>query len=69
MKTSSPKIGFDRFIQLDWAAAALRVRAGTAGLDDLNELLDTAELGVEARKNKNRPESAVARTARRIVAC
>ena len=50
MKTSSPKIGFDRFIQLDWAAAALRVRAGTAGLDDLNELLDTAELGVEARK-------------------
>lgn len=50
MKTSAPQIGFDRFIQLDWAAAALRVRAGTAGLDDLNALLDAAELGLEARK-------------------
>jgi hypothetical protein len=50
MNTSAPQIGFDRFIQLDWAAAALRVRAGTAGLDDLNALLDIAELGVEARK-------------------
>jgi len=50
MNTSAPQIGFDRFIQLDWAAAALRVRAGTAGLDDLNALLDAAELGVEAKK-------------------
>ena len=50
MKTSAPQIGFDRFIQLDWAATALRVRAGTVGLVDLNALLDIAELGVEARK-------------------
>lgn len=46
----SPQIGFDRFIQLDWVSAALRVRAGAAGLDDLNTLLDAAGLGVEARK-------------------
>ena len=50
MNASAPKIGFDRFIQLDWAAAALNVRAGVAGLDDLNALLDAAELGVEAKK-------------------
>ena len=50
MNASAPKIGFDRFIQLDWAAAALHVRAGAAGLDDLNALLDASELGVEARK-------------------
>ena len=50
MNSSAPKIGFDRFIQLDWAAAALNVRAGVAGLDNLNALLDAAELGVEAKK-------------------
>jgi len=50
MNSPAPKIGFDRFIQLDWAAAALNIRAGVAGLDDLNALLDAAELGVEAKK-------------------
>lgn len=50
MNSSAPQIGFDRFIQLDWAATALNVRAGTAGLDDLNALLDAAGLGVEAKK-------------------
>jgi len=50
MNASAPKIGFDRFIQLDLAAAALNVRAGVAGLDDLNALLDASELGVEAKK-------------------
>ena len=50
MNSSAPQIGFDRFIQLDWAAAALNIRAGTAGLEDLNALLDAAELGVEAKK-------------------
>lgn len=47
---SSPKIGFDRYIALDWAAAALRARAESGTVDDLNELLDAAGLGVEARK-------------------
>ena len=50
MNSSAPKIGFDRFIQFDWAATALRIRAGMAGLDDLNALLDAAELGAEAKK-------------------
>jgi hypothetical protein len=50
MNSTAPKIGFDRFIQLDWAATALKVRAGTASIDELNELLDGAGLGVAARK-------------------
>jgi len=49
MNTSAPQIGFDRFIQLDWVAVALKVRAGTASLDELNELLDTVGLGKEAK--------------------
>lgn len=50
MHSTAPKIGFDRFIQLEWATAALKVRAGTSSLDELNELLDAAGLGVAARK-------------------
>jgi hypothetical protein len=50
MNSSAPQIGFDRFIQLDWAAAALKIRAGTAGLDDLNAVLDAAGLGLQAKK-------------------
>lgn len=50
MIPTAPQIGFDRFIQLDWVAAALNVRAGLASLDELNELLDAAGLGVAARK-------------------
>ncbi len=50
MNSSAPLIGFDRFIPLEWAAAALRVRADPGTLDDLNALLDAAGLGVAARK-------------------
>ncbi len=50
MNPTAPQIGFDRFIQLDWVAAALKVRSGTATLDELNEILDAADLGVAARK-------------------
>jgi len=50
MNSSAPKIGFDRFIQLDWMVAALNARASAAGLDDLNALLDAAGLGTEAKK-------------------
>lgn len=49
MIPTAPQIGFDRFIQLDWVAATLRVRAGVASLDELNELLDAAGLGNEAK--------------------
>jgi hypothetical protein len=50
MSPTAPQIGFDRFIQLDWVAAALKVRAGLANLDELNHLLDAAGLGLAARK-------------------
>ena len=50
MIPTAPQIGFDRFIQLDWAAAALKVRAGMTSLDELNDLLDAAGLGLVARK-------------------
>ena len=49
MISTAPQIGFDRFIQLDWVAAALRVRNGLADLDDLDALLDAAGLGKEAK--------------------
>jgi hypothetical protein len=45
-----PQIGFDRFIPLEWAATALRVRADLATLEDLNAVLNAAGLGVAARK-------------------
>jgi len=48
MIPTPPQIGFDRFIQLDWVAAALNVRAGVASLDDLDEILDAAGLGTAA---------------------
>lgn len=50
MIPTAPQIGFDRFIKLDWVAAALKVRAGMASLDELNDLLDAAGLGLAARK-------------------
>jgi len=49
MISTSPQIGFDRFIQIDWVAAALRVRNRITSLDDLNGLLDDAGLGKEAK--------------------
>lgn len=49
MIPTAPQIGFDRFIQLDWVAAALKVRAGVASLDELNALLGAAGLGKEAK--------------------
>ena len=49
MKMSAPRIGFDRFISVEWATTALEVRAGTAQLDDLETVLDAAGLGAAAR--------------------
>lgn len=50
MNSTRPQIGFDRFIQLDWAAAALRVKAGVSNLDDLTELIDATHPGTAAKK-------------------
>jgi hypothetical protein len=49
MMASVPRIGFDRFVSLEWAMAALKVRAGAARLEDLQALLDAAGLGAAAR--------------------
>jgi len=50
VSSSIPQIGFDRFIQIDWATTALNVRIGTSSLDDLNALLDSAGLTLAAKK-------------------
>ncbi|MHB8252657.1 MAG: hypothetical protein ACYDEV_02940 [Acidiferrobacter sp.] len=48
--STAPRIGFDRFVRLDWAVAALKVRAGTTSLDELNELLAAAGLSLAAKR-------------------
>lgn len=50
MNSSSPQIGFDRFIQLDWAILALRIRAGRGTLDELDEVLTSSHSGPAAKK-------------------
>lgn len=50
MNSSSPQIGFDRFIQLDWAAIALRIRADKATFDELDKALETSHAGLAAKK-------------------
>lgn len=50
MSSRPPQIGFDRYIQLDWAATALRIRAGMATFEDLREVLDTSHTGAAAKK-------------------
>lgn len=50
MTPAASQIGFDRFIPLEWAAVALRVRADLATLEDMNAALHAAGLGVAARK-------------------
>lgn len=50
MKATAPQIGFDRFIELDWAATALRVRAGLSELQELIDLIDATHSGLAAKK-------------------
>lgn len=50
MNSTSAQIGFDRFIRLDCAATALRVKAGVASLDDLTDLIDATHSGPAAKK-------------------
>lgn len=49
MTAANPSIAFDRFIRLEWIAQALKVRSGQITVDDLEEYLDLAGLGKEAR--------------------
>jgi len=50
MNSTAPRIGFDRFISLEWATTALQIRAGAAQIEDLEALLDAEGLGAAARK-------------------
>ena len=50
MSSSSSQIGFDRFIDLDWAAKALHIRAGMADLEELGQMLDSSHTGPAAKK-------------------
>jgi hypothetical protein len=50
MQTKAPQIGFDRFIRLDWAVAALRVRSGASDIGELDQILTEAHAGPEAKK-------------------
>lgn len=47
---ASPQIGFDRYIQLDWARSALRVRAGFETLEELTDSIDASHSGTAAKK-------------------
>ncbi len=47
---TAPQIGFDRYIQLDWARSALRVRAGLETLEELIALIDASHTGTAAKK-------------------
>ena len=50
MQPKAPQIGFDRFIRLDWAEAALRVRSGAAEIGELDQILTGSHAGLEAKK-------------------
>jgi hypothetical protein len=49
-KSSVPHIGFDRFIPLDWATCALRVRAGQETSETLEALIGEKERSEASRK-------------------
>lgn len=50
MRMPSPQIGFDRFIDLEWVTAALRIRAGLAAVQELDGILEHSHAGLAARK-------------------
>lgn len=50
MTPKIPRIGFDRFIDIEWLRTALKVRTGESSLVDLKDVLDRAGLGLAARK-------------------
>lgn len=50
MNLLAPKIGFDRFIALEWAATALRVRAGMDAAGEMDLQLEKTGLSIAAIK-------------------
>jgi len=50
MTSKIPRIGFDRFIDIEWLHTSLKVRTGESSLVDLDDVLEKAGLGGAARK-------------------
>jgi hypothetical protein len=50
MIPSQPRIGFDRYVQLDWCKAALDVASGTKSLNDLDGIVSQVLTGSESRR-------------------
>lgn len=50
MSSHAPRIGFDRFIDLNWATAALDIRAGSARVHELDKQFNAAGLSAAAKK-------------------
>lgn len=50
MQSKVPQIGFDRFIRIEWAEMALRVRSGLADISELDDILTQGHAGLEAKK-------------------
>ncbi|XAT59947.1 hypothetical protein GN278_03390 [Rhodobacteraceae bacterium Araon29] len=50
MQPTKPRIGFDRFIRLEWATKALEVRNGLAEIAELEAILGEAHSGLAAKK-------------------
>jgi hypothetical protein len=48
--SEKPQIGFDRFIQIDWAEAAFRTRAGLSDVQHMIDLVDASTPGAAGRK-------------------
>lgn len=45
-----PRIGFDRYVELDWCRGALHVAAGRITLDDLKDTVANSLTGTESRR-------------------
>lgn len=50
MKSSSPQIGFDRYVELDWCQAALEVAADTKSMDQLRAMVAVSLSGIESQR-------------------
>ncbi|WP_295389956.1 hypothetical protein [uncultured Thiodictyon sp.] len=48
-QATAPRIGFDRFIPLDWATCALKVRGGVQDPEAIETLLDAAGFGMPSK--------------------
>ena len=50
MSLIRPRIGFDRYVQLDWCKASLEIASGNQTLDDLDRLVALELIGSQSRR-------------------